>query len=86
MIRSRWLSLLVWLAVTPFAAWAVLRVGGWTPVWQWIMLVAFTPYVAAASVVALILALGLRRRVAAAVAGRERGAGGDRTPPALRRR
>ncbi|MEV6864797.1 endonuclease/exonuclease/phosphatase family protein [Streptosporangium subroseum] len=68
MIRSRWLSLLVWLAVAPFAAWAVLRVGGWTPVWQWIMLVAFTPYVAAASVVALILALGLRRRVAAAVA------------------
>jgi endonuclease/exonuclease/phosphatase family metal-dependent hydrolase len=68
MIKSRWVSLLVWMTVVPFAAWAVLRIGGWTPVWQWIALVAFTPYVAAASAAALLLALGLRRWGAAAVA------------------
>lgn len=68
MIRSRWVSLLVWPAVVPFAAWAVIRGGGWTPVWQWVALVAFTPYVAAASAVPLLLALGLRRWGAAVVA------------------
>ncbi|MGJ6965811.1 endonuclease/exonuclease/phosphatase family protein [Streptosporangium sp. G11] len=68
MIRSRWVSLLVWLAVLPFAAWAVLRTGGWNPVWQWVPLVAFTPYVAAASAIPLLLALGLRRWAAAALA------------------
>ncbi|MFC7640376.1 hypothetical protein ACFQX6_04605 [Streptosporangium lutulentum] len=55
-------------AVVPFAAWAVIRGGGWTPVWQWVALVAFTPYVAAASAVPLLLALGLRRWGAAVVA------------------
>ncbi|MBG0829166.1 endonuclease/exonuclease/phosphatase family protein [Planomonospora sp. ID67723] len=68
MIRSRWVSALVWLALAPFAGWAILRVGGWTPVWQWVALVAFTPYVAAASAVPLLMALGLRRWAAAAVA------------------
>ncbi|MFS1299610.1 endonuclease/exonuclease/phosphatase family protein [Streptosporangium longisporum] len=68
MIRSRWVSVPVWLAVLPCAVWAVLRAGGWTPVWQWVPLVAFTPYVAAASVLPLLIALGLRRRAAAALA------------------
>ncbi|WP_449064803.1 endonuclease/exonuclease/phosphatase family protein [Planomonospora algeriensis] len=68
MIRSRWAGALVWTALLPFAGWAVLRVTGWTPVWQWVALVAFTPYVAAASGAPLLLALGLRRRAAAAVA------------------
>nr|BFE88297.1 hypothetical protein GCM10020093_108980 [Planobispora longispora] len=68
MIKSRWTSALVWLVLSPFVAWAVLRLGGWTPVWQWIALVAFTPYVAAASAVPLLLSLGLRRWAAAAVA------------------
>ncbi|GAA3445422.1 endonuclease [Planomonospora venezuelensis] len=62
------MSALVWLVLLPFAGWAVLRVGGWIPVWQWIALVAFTPYVAAASAVPLLMALGLRRWAAAAVA------------------
>ncbi|GAT65627.1 endonuclease [Planomonospora sphaerica] len=68
MIRSRWAGALAWTALLPFAGWAVLRATGWTPVWQWVALVAFTPYVAAASGAPLLLALGLRRRAAAAVA------------------
>ncbi|MBG0821396.1 endonuclease/exonuclease/phosphatase family protein [Planomonospora sp. ID91781] len=68
MIRSRWAGALAWAALLPFAGWAVLRATGWTPVWQWVALVAFTPYVAAASGAPLLLALGLRRRAAAAVA------------------
>ncbi|MFF5209700.1 endonuclease/exonuclease/phosphatase family protein [Streptosporangium sp. NPDC000396] len=68
MIRSKWISALAWLILLPFTAWAVLRVIGWTPMWQWIPLVAFTPYVSAASVIPLLLALGLRRWTAAIVA------------------
>ncbi|MEU4833453.1 endonuclease/exonuclease/phosphatase family protein [Streptosporangium sp. NPDC023615] len=68
MIKSRWVSALVWPAVLPRAVWAVLRVGGWTPVRQWVPLVAFTPYVAAASALPLLVALGLRRWAAAALA------------------
>ncbi|WP_433541619.1 hypothetical protein ACQP10_15760 [Streptosporangium sandarakinum] len=68
MIRSKAVDVLVWLAVLPVAAWAVVRTAGWTPVWQWVPLVAFTPYVAALSVVTLLLAAALRRRTAAAVA------------------
>ncbi|GAA2879398.1 endonuclease/exonuclease/phosphatase family protein [Streptosporangium fragile] len=60
--------MLVWLPVLPFTVWAVLRVGGWTPAWQWVPLVAFTPYVAAASAVPLLAALASRRRAATAVA------------------
>ncbi|WP_068922397.1 endonuclease/exonuclease/phosphatase family protein [Planobispora rosea] len=67
-MKSRWVGALVWLVLSPFAVWAVLRVGGWTPVWQWIALVAFTPYAAAASPIPLLLSLGLRRWTAAAVA------------------
>ncbi|MFG2054815.1 endonuclease/exonuclease/phosphatase family protein [Micromonospora sp. NPDC048930] len=57
-----------WLAVTPGAAWGVLRLAGLErgPLVQ---AVAFTPYVAAGSLVPLALALALRRRAAAAVAG-----------------
>ncbi|MGC5013476.1 endonuclease/exonuclease/phosphatase family protein [Streptosporangium sp. DT93] len=68
MIRSRRVSALVWLVVLPCAVWAGLRVSGWTPVWQWVQLVAFTPYVAAASALPLLVALGLRRWAAAALA------------------
>ncbi|MFC5744437.1 endonuclease/exonuclease/phosphatase family protein [Actinomadura rugatobispora] len=69
MSRSGWISALLWLLVVPFAAWASLRVTGWTPTWHWVSLVAFTPYAAAGSVVPLILALGLRRTAAAVTAG-----------------
>ncbi|MBQ0896121.1 endonuclease/exonuclease/phosphatase family protein [Micromonospora sp. U56] len=62
-------ALLCWLAVVPGAAWALVRLAGLErgPLVQ---AVAFTPYVAAWSLVPLVLALALRRRgpaVAAAV-------------------
>lgn len=53
----------------PFAAWAVLRVLGVEPVWQWVPLVAFTPYVAALALVPLAVAALSRRWAATAVAG-----------------
>jgi hypothetical protein len=64
--RAAWLVLL-WLLVLPGAAWAVLRLGGWErgPLVQ---LFAFTPYVAAWSVVPAVAALATRRWLAAAVA------------------
>ncbi|OJF11820.1 endonuclease [Couchioplanes caeruleus subsp. caeruleus] len=57
----------LWLLVLPGAVWVVLRVGGWDrgPLVQ---LFAFTPYVAAWSVVPLAVALATRRWLAAAVA------------------
>ncbi|GAA5087364.1 endonuclease/exonuclease/phosphatase (EEP) superfamily protein YafD [Thermocatellispora tengchongensis] len=68
MIKSRWAGAVVWVLVAPFAVWTALWFGGWTPVWQWVALVAFTPYVAAASLVPLLAALAMRRRLAAGVA------------------
>jgi endonuclease/exonuclease/phosphatase (EEP) superfamily protein YafD len=52
----------------PFAAWAILRISGWTPTWRWVSLVAFTPYIAAASFLPLLLALVLQRWPAALAA------------------
>jgi endonuclease/exonuclease/phosphatase family metal-dependent hydrolase len=66
--RSRALTWAVWICVTPFAAWSLVRTGGWERGWTAIDLLAFTPYVAAASVGALALALGTRRWWAAGVA------------------
>ncbi|MER7499839.1 endonuclease/exonuclease/phosphatase family protein [Nonomuraea pusilla] len=60
-----WMS---WAAVTPFAVWAAIRWSGFEPDWPWVPAVAFTPYAAAAAVLALGLALLLRRRAAALVA------------------
>ncbi|MGR6317753.1 endonuclease/exonuclease/phosphatase family protein [Micromonospora soli] len=56
-----------WLAVAPTAVWAVLRLAGGErgPLVQ---AIAFTPYVAAGSLVPLVLALALRRVAPAAVA------------------
>jgi endonuclease/exonuclease/phosphatase (EEP) superfamily protein YafD len=68
MIRSRWVSALLWLLLLPFTAWAIVRISGRTPTWHWVSLVAFTPYAAAASVIPLALALGLRRRAVALTA------------------
>ncbi|MEU4698071.1 endonuclease/exonuclease/phosphatase family protein [Nonomuraea dietziae] len=61
-------TLLAWLVVVPFAVWAVLRVTGADIADRWIQLVAFTPYVAAASVVPVLLAGLLRRWLPMAVA------------------
>ncbi|MEV5765536.1 endonuclease/exonuclease/phosphatase family protein [Micromonospora sp. NPDC052213] len=58
---------LCWAAVAPGAAWAALRLAGLDhgPLVQ---LLAFTPYVAAGSLLPLVLALALRRRWPAVVA------------------
>ncbi|WP_433254841.1 endonuclease/exonuclease/phosphatase family protein [Streptosporangium sp. CA-135522] len=65
--RRRWVSALIWILAAPFTAWAALRVTGWDAGFRWIQLVAFTPYVAAASVVVALLALSLRRWAASVV-------------------
>lgn len=63
----RRLGWLVWLLVVPTTAWAALRAAGWEygPLVQ---LLAFTPYVAAWSVVPLVVAALTRRWRAGAVA------------------
>ncbi|MGI5163860.1 endonuclease/exonuclease/phosphatase family protein [Spirillospora sp. CA-253888] len=66
--RRRWADVLVWAAVAPFAVWAAVRTAGWEPVFRWSQLVAFTPYVAMASLAAPVFALLLRRWHAALVA------------------
>ncbi|GID98132.1 endonuclease/exonuclease/phosphatase family protein [Amorphoplanes digitatis] len=64
--RVAW-PLLLWLLVLPGAVWALLRLGGWEQGLM-VQLFAFTPYVAAWSVVPVIAALATRRRLAGAVA------------------
>jgi endonuclease/exonuclease/phosphatase (EEP) superfamily protein YafD len=64
--RVAWLVLL-WLLVLPGTAWAVLRLGGWERSGL-VQLFAFTPYVAAWSVVPVLAALATKRWLAAAVA------------------
>ncbi|WP_062429813.1 endonuclease/exonuclease/phosphatase family protein [Herbidospora daliensis] len=59
---------LIWLIVLLYAAWVLLRlVPGDVGFW-WVQLVAFTPYVALSSPVALLLALLARRWVAGGAA------------------
>lgn len=61
---------LVWLLLAPFALWALLRLTGvLDEVWPWVPLVAFTPYVAAGAVLALLLSLLSRRWAPIVVAG-----------------
>ncbi|MBO2451579.1 endonuclease/exonuclease/phosphatase family protein [Actinomadura barringtoniae] len=62
---GRWVS---WLLVIPFAVFAALRLSSWTPTWRWASIVAFTPYVAAASLIPLLVALILQRWPAALAA------------------
>ncbi|WP_435830628.1 endonuclease/exonuclease/phosphatase family protein [Polymorphospora rubra] len=64
---SRPLAVLCWLMAAPGLVWAVVRVLGveWGPLVQ---LLAFTPYVAAWSVLPVVLALALRRWWAVGVA------------------
>ncbi|AGZ45619.1 endonuclease/exonuclease/phosphatase family protein [Actinoplanes friuliensis] len=64
--RVVWLVLL-WLLVLPGTVWAVLRLGGWEQ-GALVQLFAFTPYVAAWSVMPVLAALVTRRWLAAAVA------------------
>ncbi|MCD0450046.1 endonuclease/exonuclease/phosphatase family protein [Actinocorallia sp. API 0066] len=63
---GRWKTVVAWALVTPFATWTLVRVSGWDAAFRWVQLVSFTPYVAAASAVAPLGALLLRRCSAAA--------------------
>ncbi|WP_433307798.1 endonuclease/exonuclease/phosphatase family protein [Actinoplanes sp. CA-030573] len=60
-------TLLIWLLIVPGLFWAAIRLGGWERGWL-IALLAYTPFVAAWSVLPAILALATRRWTAAAVA------------------
>lgn len=60
-------TLLVWLIVLPGVAWAVIRFFGWES-GLLVQMFAFTPYVAAASVLPALIAVISRRWLAAALA------------------
>lgn len=66
-MRGRSATVVCWTAVAPVIIWAGVRLTGWErgPA---VMLLPFTPYVAGLSLVPVVLALALRRWVAAAVA------------------
>jgi endonuclease/exonuclease/phosphatase family metal-dependent hydrolase len=59
--RRRWWSVVLWLMAVPFVAWAAVRVFGLESGFPAVQLIAFTPYVAAASVVPLLVAVLTRR-------------------------
>ena len=61
------MTILLWLLVLPAALWAVVRLGGWERGIV-VQLFAFTPYVAAWSLLPLVLALIARRWAVAGVA------------------
>ncbi|UWZ38134.1 endonuclease/exonuclease/phosphatase family protein [Dactylosporangium roseum] len=59
--RRRWLTALLWLMVTPFVLWAAARVFGLESGFPTVQLIAFTPYVAVASFVPLLVAILTKR-------------------------
>lgn len=59
--------MLLWLFLLPFLVWAVIRLGGWERSLV-VQLMAFTPYVAAAAWLPVILALATRRWTVGGVA------------------
>jgi len=66
----RWLTgALPWLLVSPWAVWTIVRLGGWDKGYPATQLIAFTPYVAASSVIPLAAVLLMRRWRAALLAG-----------------
>ncbi|WP_157530425.1 endonuclease/exonuclease/phosphatase family protein [Microtetraspora niveoalba] len=65
--RRRWVGVLVWASVVPFAAWAALRLVPRDVHFEWIRAVAFTPYVALTAAAVPLLALLSRRWTALAV-------------------
>ncbi|WP_084957543.1 endonuclease/exonuclease/phosphatase family protein [Thermoactinospora rubra] len=66
--RKRLPAALAWVAVSPFAAWAAVRLAGLERGSIGTQLIAATPYAAAGSVVPLLLAALARRRAVVAVA------------------
>jgi endonuclease/exonuclease/phosphatase family metal-dependent hydrolase len=65
--RRRWLTVLLWLLIAPFAVWAAARVLGLESGFPTVQLIAFTPYVAVVSLAPLVLAV-LTKRIWPAVA------------------
>jgi endonuclease/exonuclease/phosphatase (EEP) superfamily protein YafD len=65
--RRRWLTVLLWLLIAPFAVWAAARVLGLEHGYPTVQVIAFTPYVAVVSLAPLALAV-LTKRVWPAVA------------------
>lgn len=55
--------------VSPWAVWAIVRLGGWDKGYPATQLIAFTPYVAASTVIPLVAVLVMRRWRAAVLAG-----------------
>jgi endonuclease/exonuclease/phosphatase (EEP) superfamily protein YafD len=66
----RWLTgALPWVLVSPWAVWAIVRLGGWDKGYPATQLIAFTPYVAVTSLVPLAVVLLMRKWWPAALAG-----------------
>jgi endonuclease/exonuclease/phosphatase family metal-dependent hydrolase len=65
--RRKVVSVLLWLLIVPAVVWLVFRLGGWER-GALVQLMAFTPYVAAWSLVPLVLAVAGRRWSTALVA------------------
>src|SRR4030095_15620400 len=59
--RRRWLTVLVWLMAVPFVVWAAARTFGLEAGFRTGQRIAFTPYVAVASLLPLLVALLTRR-------------------------
>jgi endonuclease/exonuclease/phosphatase (EEP) superfamily protein YafD len=66
---SRAVSIALWSVVAGFAVWAVVRLFGLDRGYPLVQLISFTPYVAGLALLVPALALRLRRRSAAVVAG-----------------
>lgn len=59
---------LAWLAIAPFTVWAIIRLAGLERGTSMVQLISATPYVAAASVLAILPAVASRSRAAVTVA------------------
>jgi endonuclease/exonuclease/phosphatase (EEP) superfamily protein YafD len=67
--RARLVSTLLWLAVVPLVAWALVRAFGLESGYPLVPLIAYTPFVGIAAVLVLGVSAALRRWPQAAVAG-----------------
>jgi endonuclease/exonuclease/phosphatase (EEP) superfamily protein YafD len=61
-------TLLAWLLVLPFVAWAAIRLSGSERGFPVVALIAYTPYVAAAAAVIALALVAVRRRLPALIA------------------
>ncbi|WP_083502194.1 endonuclease/exonuclease/phosphatase family protein [Sphaerimonospora mesophila] len=59
---------LAWIAVAPFACWAIVRLGGFEGGTPMIQLITATPYAAAGSLIALLVAAASRNRAVVSTA------------------